>query len=221
MLRACGVLLTLVLSIAACAAAPPPPPPPPPVPEPVVIPPFPFPTVWTAAADVELRTEDGIETVDHVFTRLNVVHRDSVGLLVSCEVCSPETIGYVKLTDLVYDPEEPVDAAEEGIAEFALAVRDAALRRDLEALRPVMSPYFSYLLSGGEGPDSALGYWTIERFRSVDLLPFLLDEGLTTRDSTLWVAPPAFFADVEYTGHRAGFSRSPEGTWQWVFLING
>lgn len=220
MSRLQGFVLSLIIT-GACAAPPPPPPPPEPLPEPIVVPPFPFSTVWTAAEDVELTTDSGIRTVERTFTRLDVVYRDSVGLRVTCGICLPEATGYVEFSDVVYEPETPAEAADDEIAEFALAIRDAALRRDLEALRPVMSPYFSYILSGGESSASALAFWENERYRSLDLLPFLLDEGLTTRDSTLWVAPPDFFADVHYSGHRAGVRKTSDGTWQWVFLIKG
>ncbi|HET7275998.1 MAG TPA: hypothetical protein VFI91_12590 [Longimicrobiaceae bacterium] len=211
----------LLAMLAACAPEPPPPPPTPPapVPEPIVVPPFPFAAVWTARTDVVLSSEGDTSIVPRTFTRLEVVGRDTVGLLVRCEVCTPPATGYVALADIVYDPTTPALAAEEGIAEFALAIREAALRRDLAALRPVIAEDFTYSLTGGEGPESALISWEMERYRSIDYLPRLLDQGLATRDSTLWVAPPEFLQDLTYTGRRAGFKRSPEGRWEWVFLV--
>jgi hypothetical protein len=192
--------------------------------EPVVVEPFPYSLAWTARGGVTVRadesgTEDG--SVRDPFTRVNVLAVDTPGIRIRCLYCIPSVDGWVDREDLVYEPTTPAEAAERGLTEFVLAVRAAAEQRDESALGRVMARDFTFSLSGGGGPVDAFRRWEFQGYRALDNLPALLDRGLATRDSIIWVAPPAFLSDPWYTGMRAGFRRSPAGRWEWIYLVGG
>lgn len=210
------VLLVLLLS---CAAPPPPPPEPEPEPAPVVEP-FPDRFVWTAAPETSLRLEGRRTTVPHLFTRLEVMEPLPDGMLrVRCPTCEEGLEGVVSREDVVHGNAVPVLAAEEGLAEFLLAIRQAADRRDMTALRPVLSPWFTHSVEAPHGAGPAIIQWRREGYRSIDRLPTFLDRGVATRDGSLWMSPPEFLNDPRYSGPRAGFERDEEGRWVWLFLV--
>jgi hypothetical protein len=184
-------------------------------------PPFPSALAWTARPDVRVVTDEGETRVPHAFTRLNVLHADTIGVRVRCLYCIPALEGSLAREDVVHEALTPGAASHGTLAEFALAVRHAAEHRDLRALQGVMSSDFTFSFGGGGGPGSALIRWQWEGFRSLDHLPPLLDRGLATRDSVIWVAPPAFLSDPEYHGLRTGFRRNGAGQWEWIFLVSG
>lgn len=180
---------------------------------------FPYALAWTARADVPIRSESGEQRVEHPFTRLNVTAVDTLGVRVQCLYCIPAVDGWVRVGDLVYEPAAPAEVAAGELAEFVLAVRAAAEARDEAALRPVMSQRFTFSFEGGGGGVDAFRRWEWQGFRALDNLVPLLDRGLATRDSVIWTAPPAFLTDPGYHGLRAGFRRSPEGRWEWIYLV--
>jgi hypothetical protein len=188
-------------------------------PEPARAPEFPSSLAWTARADVQVLTEGGEVIIPNPFTRVNVLRVDTLGIHVRCLYCIPTVDGLLPREDLVYEPLRPDSAARHGLAEFLLAVREAASRRDEEALRPVMARDFTFSLAGGAGPLDAFHRWRFQGYRALDNLPPLLDRGVVTRDSVIWSAPPAFLEDPEYHGLRAGFRRSAEGRWEWIYLV--
>lgn len=153
------------------------------------------------------------------FTRLEVFAADSESLRVRCGGCPGAPLGRVSIEDVVVVPRTPEEAASEGLAEFALAVREAALRHDLAALLPVMASGFTFSFLGTQGATTAVVAWEAEHHETLDKVPELLDQGLATRDSTLWVAPPAHFEQLDFRGLRLGFRRGADGRWEWVFLI--
>lgn len=213
-------LFPLFWSLLACASAspvpPPAPPPPAPAPEPFV---FPYTSVWTREADTPLRGEGGVSRVPRPFTRLDVIRVDSAGVYVRCAACGGGAAGRVDTSAVVFRAGTPEEAARGELAEFLLAVREAAARRDAAALRPVMSELFTHSpLLGGDGRLEALAAWERERFRALDHLPALLDRGVATRDERLWVAPPEYLEADGYRGYRTGFRRADRG-WEWVFLV--
>ncbi len=219
------LIFLLFLAVpAACAgrrAPPPPPPPPPPVVEvEPVAPPFPHPFVWTMRTDQPIRTESGEVVVPYLFSRLEVLGNDSLGLRVRCSFCPVPVEGWVSPEQVVYEPTTPDLAAHRGLAEFLLAVRDAAARRDLEALQPVMVRNFIAAFDGAEGPEDAITRWRWEGFRSLDQLPALLDRGVSTRDRRIWAAPPQYLNELNYRELRAGFWRAGD-RWEWLFLVSG
>lgn len=175
--------------------------------------------MWTAAAGVELRSDGESVAVPRVFVPLEVVEADSASLLVRCGACPGGPVGRVEPAEVVFAPLAPEEAAREGLADFALAVREAARTRDLAALRPVMAPDFTFSFLGVQGAEQALEAWRGEGFAALDEVPELLDRGLATRDSLLWVAPPEHFERLDYRGLRLGFRRAPGGRWEWVFLV--
>jgi len=192
-----------------------------PEPEPAVAPEFPFALAWTARADVAIRTDEGEVRVPNLFTRLNVVAVDTLGIRVQCLHCIPAVEGLVHRDQIVYDALPPEAAARRGLAELALAVRAASEQRDETALRPVMSRHFTFSFQGGGGSVDAFRRWEFQGFRALDNLAPLLDRGLVTRDSVIWSAPPEFLSDQEYQGLRAGFRRDGDGRWEWIYLIGG
>lgn len=211
----------LFVLFAACGGPPPPPPPAPPA-EPVVeeVPPFPHPYVWTPQASMQIRTESGWDVVPHLFSRLEVLGTDSLGLRVRCSFCTEPVQGWVSREEVIYEPATPHLAAHGELAEFLLALRDAVVQLEVERLRPVMARDFMPAFAGPEGPEEALARWQWEQYRALDHLPRLLDRGVASRDGRLWVAPPEFLLDPEYQGIRAGFRRSGD-RWEWLFLVGG
>jgi hypothetical protein len=208
--------------LATAAACTPPPrpapaPPPPAVPEPA--PEAPAVEVWTRQAGVQLAAEAGTVTLPHAFIRLQVLQRDSAGMVVQCPRCPGAPIGRVDSARVVGKVRAPSEAAQLELADFALAVRAAALRRDYEALRAVMAVDFVHSLHAPEGALEAIGAWRGPRFNDLALLPALLDRGIVNVAGTpIWAAPPEYAAAPGFAGLRTGFRRGPGG-WEWVFLV--
>ncbi|HYJ80438.1 MAG TPA: hypothetical protein VEW03_12575 [Longimicrobiaceae bacterium] len=216
--RAAVVLAALVA--AACGPARRPAPPPAPLPPPPPPPPaFTAAEVWTREPGLVLRSDSAPTTLPYVFMRLQVLRVDSAGLLVRCLVCRGAPTGWIDSTRVAYAPAPPREAARLGLADFALAVRDAAQRGDIATLRALMARDFVHSLSGGEGVLEAVGAWRQHRANDLRRLPFLLDRGIVIVPGTpVWAAPPEYATQPAYTDLRAGFRRGPDG-WEWLFLV--
>jgi hypothetical protein len=211
--------LALVLLVSACGA-PPPPTPLQPAPAPAPSFEFPFTSVWTSRPGVVLQHDSITDvTVSRLFSRLEVLDADSTGVLARCSSCPGIVEGRTGWDGIVFDPGQPAAASHGLLAEFALAVRRSAEARDIEALRRIMARDFSYALTGPQGREAALVVWEAEGFSSLDQVPRLLDGGLATRDGTLWAAPAAHLEEFDYRGYRLGFRATPDGRWEWVFLM--
>lgn len=199
--------------------APVPPPPPAPPPAPAGPPPFTGTEVWTSHPGVVLRAESGPVTLPWTFMRLAVMRIDSTELQVRCLICRGAPVGMVRRDEVIHEVRAPVDAAKLDLADFALAVRDAARRRDLEALRRVMSNDFTSDFNGPEGVLAAIGNWQGRRASDLERLPFLLDRGIASvGPGGVWAAPPEHATQRGYNDLRAGFRRGPSG-WQFIFLV--
>jgi hypothetical protein len=221
-----GVLVPALAIMSACATPPPPAPPPPaPIPappSPPVPPPYPFARVYTSAAGATVRQEVGdSSTIEEAFVPLDVLGRDSVGLLVRCQTCTPPVAGRISEDEIVHTAAAPEVAALGSLGEFALAVSTAAEAHDLEALRAVMSPEFFFSFVGVQNPDAAFEVWRSEDFAALDQVPSLLAEGLGTADGKIWAAPREYVESLNYRGLRLGFRKRPDGRWEWLFLIRG
>lgn len=220
----------LALALAACTAPPRPAPAPAPLPAvpaaPVATPPPPplaqGQPVWTRDAGARLRGETSMATLPYVFMRLEVLRGDTTDLLVRCVHCPGAPEGWIAREGVVWQPADPATAQRGGLAEFALAIRDAAVRRDVPALRQVMTRDFVASLGPVDlGVLEALAEWEREGYRTLDRLPVLLDQGVASVAGTaVWAAPPAYAASTGYGGMRAGFLEGPGG-WEWLFLVSG
>lgn len=215
-----GVVFGLLL-LGGCGGPPPPAPSPAPEPEPAP-PPLPQ-VVWTARPEVTVRRGTTAVALERPFTRLDVAGRDSTGMLVvTCAYCEPLVSGLVAESDVVVEPRTPQEAAAGSIAEFALAVRDAAAWRRIEDLTPVMASDFTFGFSAQRDRAITLTAWEWERFRNLDQVPRLLDEGMVEIETDFWVAPVEYAGTPGYQGLRLGFRRSAEtGRWEWLFLVRG
>jgi hypothetical protein len=190
------------------------PPPAPPGPAP-----FTASEVWTAQPGVVLRGEAGTVTLPWTFMHLAVLRVDSTELQVRCLVCRGAPVGMVARDQVVHELRPAAEAARLELADFALAVRDAARRRDLEALRAMMSRDFTWSLDGPEGVLEALGAWQGRRAGDLERLPGLLDRGIgSVGPGGTWAAPPEHVTQRGYNDLRAGFRRGPAG-WQFIFLV--
>jgi hypothetical protein len=180
-------------------------------------------TAWTVRSGVEFTTSDGgVHPIAAPFTAVQTLGRDSAGIVVRCGPPCPEPgEGRVAEGDLVFEALPPEVAAWGELGEFALAVREAAARRDVQALRGVMNPEFTHGFIGIQTPEIASLVWESEEFASLDRVPELLDRGLASLDGRIWSAPPEFVEDREYRGLRLGFRRRPDGRWEWIYLIQG
>jgi hypothetical protein len=197
------------------APAPPPPAPPPPPPAPVFAPA----EVWTRDAGAVIQGAGFTATVPLVFTRLEVLRVDSARLLVRCPRCPGQPIGHIDTARVAHTPTTPELAARMDLADFVLAVRDAARRRDIPALRSAMSRDFIHSLEGGEGVLEAVAAWQLRNHADVDRLPALLDRGVANVLGTaVWAAPPEYAQNLSFLDLRAGFRRGADG-WEWIFLV--
>jgi hypothetical protein len=208
-------------ALAACTPPPRPVPvPPPPLPAPPAgPPPFTATEVWTAQPGLVLRVEGGGVTLPWAFMRLQVLRVDSAELQVRCLICRGAPTGMIPRASVVHEARPPADAAKLELADFALAVRAAAFRRDYEALRAMMSRDFVYSLDDAEGVLEALAGWQGRRTSDLERLPSLLDRGIVSAGpGGVWAAPPEFVTQRGYNDLRAGFRRGPAG-WQFIFLV--
>jgi hypothetical protein len=176
-------------------------------------------SAWNREQGIALRAESGARALPFRFMRLDVLEVDSARVRVRCRFCAGEPEGWIAVEDVVHVPATPQEARHD-LAEFALAVRTAALHRDVDALRPVMSREFSHQLGPVEpGLLETLSAWAVEGYASLDRVPWLLDRGLApVPGTTLWAAPPEHATTRGYADLRAGFRRGPDG-WEWIFLV--
>jgi hypothetical protein len=120
---------------------------------------------------------------------------------------------------VVYALHPPAEAAKMELADFAMAVRDAALRRDYDALRRMMSRDFVYSLDLPDGPMETIAAWQGPRAGDLQRLPALLDHGIASVGSGgVWAAPPEYVTARGYNDLRAGFRRGANG-WEFIFLV--
>ncbi len=215
-----------LLALAACTAAPaarpaagPAPKPPPAAasaPPPAAV----GASVWNRDPGALLRGDEDATPLPFLFLRLEVLEATDAELRVRCVHCLGAPSGWIARERVVHHARPPSEAAPLYLADFLLAVRDAAIRRDVEALRGVMSREFSHQLGPVEpGILETLAAWEREDFRALDRLPFLLDRGVAAVEGTpVWAAPPEHAASLRYADLRAGFRRGPEG-WEWLFLV--
>lgn len=192
----------------------------PPAPAPPPAPPgFTAGEAWTREPGLVLRSDSAPTTLPYIFMRLQVLRVDSAGLLVRCLVCPGSPTGWVDSARVAYAPAPPHEAARLALADFALAVRDAAQRGDMNTLRALMARDFVHSLSGPEGVLEAIGAWQRHRTNDLRRLPFLLDRGIVSVPGTpVWAAPPEYATRPGFADLRAGFRRGPDG-WEWLFLV--
>lgn len=218
--RAPRAVTGALLVLAACTPPPPPAPPPlPPPPPPAGPPPFTATEVWSAEPGLVLRGDSGPVTLPWAFMRMAVVRVDSTGLVVRCMACRGFPQGRVERSRVVHEVRPPLEARQLGLADFALAVREAARRKDVDALRRVMARDFVSTLDGPEGPGEAIAGWQGPRAGDLDRLAELLDRGIvSTGGGGVWAAPPEFVNQRGYADLRAGFRRGRDG-WEFSFLM--
>ena len=211
----------LFLVTAACASSPPPPGPP-------AIPPLePFPTVAPIAPPVEVWSrEPGLllrgpvpTRLPYVGMRLAVVQDAGDSLQLRCLVCPGAPVGWADRGRVIWVPQSPADARAGDLAEFVLAVRTAAIRRDSAALRMAMARTFVHAHGGVEGVIPAVRDLLGPRSQNLARLPGLLDRGVAAVSGTrVWAAPPEYATTPNYPDLRAGFMRGEDG-WEWIFFL--
>lgn len=179
-----------------------------------------FQSVWTRVPGLRLRGETSMTPLPFTFMRLEVLRADTTELLVRCAVCPGTPSGWLERSAVVHHAPAPIDAAQMELADFAFAVRDAAARRDIQALRPVMARTFAGTLGPVElGMLETLAAWEREGYRALDRMPFLMDRGIVTVSTTqVWASPPEYATSAAYADLRAGFRRGANG-WEWIFLV--
>jgi len=216
--------MAAVVLCAAAACVPPPRPVPAPPPEPAAAPPpgpppFTATEVWTTQPGLVLRAESGPVTLPWAFMRLQVVRVDSTELTVRCLTCRGAPTGVIARASVIHAARPAAEAAQLELAEFALAVREAARLRDYAALRILMSRDFVYSLDDAEGVLEAVGAWQGRRTGDLERLPSLLDRGIMPVGAGgVWAAPPEYVTQRGYNDLRAGFRRGRNG-WEFIFLV--
>jgi len=213
----------LFLVAAACASPPPPPPAPPPIPPlepfPTVVAPIVQPVeVWSREAGLLLRGPVPTR-LPYLGMRLAVVQDAGDSLQLRCVVCPGAPTGWADRGRVIWVAQTPADARNGDLAEFVLAVRTAAARRDSAALRVAMSRTFVHAHGGTEGVIPAVRDLMGTRSQNLARLPGLLDRGVATVPGTrVWAAPPEYATTPNYPDLRAGFMRGEDG-WEWIFLL--
>lgn len=177
-------------------------------------------SVWTKDANTLLRGETTGVRLPYIFMRLQVLRADTTDLLVRCVHCPGSPEGWIGRESVVHWVRPPWDVRRMDLAEFVLAVRDAAARQDLQTLRRAMSREFVHTLGPLEmGLLETFAAWEREGYRTLDRLPFILDRGVASVPGTaIWAAPPEWASSREYHDLRAGFRRGEDG-WEWIFLV--
>jgi hypothetical protein len=151
--------------------------------------------------------------------RLAVVQDAGDSLQLRCLVCPGAPMGWADRGRVIWVPQAPADARSGDLAEFVLAVRTAAVRRDTAALRTAMSRTFVHAHGGVEGVIPAVRDLMGPRAHDLARLPGLLDRGVAAVPGTqVWAAPPEYATTPNYPDLRAGFMRGEDG-WEWVFLL--
>lgn len=216
-------VLFVLLLVSGCGQTPPPPPAPPPSPPEEPAPPPAPQAVWTIAPEVAVRHNGSATAIARPLMRLDVEGwREDGTLEAVCAYCDGEVRGGVQPREVIWDPEVPTEAASGTLAEFALAIREAAAWRRIEQLLPVMAPDFTFGFSAQRDRALTPRAWEWEEYRSLDQVPRLIDEGLVAIGPDFWVAPEEYAERPGYTGLRLGFRRSEEsGRWEWLFLVQG
>jgi hypothetical protein len=182
-------------------------------------PPFTALEVWAAEPGLVLRGDSGSVTLPYAFMRMAVLRVDSSELVVRCMACRGFPAGRVAKRAVVHQVRTPLEARQMGLADFALAVREAARRKDVEAIRRVMARDFVYSLELGEGVLETVAAWQGRRASDLERLPGLLDRGIvSTGGGGVWAAPPEFVTQRGYSDLRAGFRRGADG-WEFIFLV--
>lgn len=168
-------------------------------------------------------TDSAAIALPYPFTRLDVTGSDSLGhFIVTCTYCPQPVSGSVRPDDVVYEVHAPAEAATGSLAEFALAIRDAAAWRRIDSLSVVMVEDFTFGLSSQRDRGIALIAWERESYRNLDQVPRLLDAGLVQIGKDFWVAPEPYALQPGYQGLRLGFERNAStGRWEWLFLVKG
>ncbi len=212
-------LAAALLLLAACAS---PPPPAPVIPELAPAPQSPPPArpteVWTREAGTLLRGPVPTR-LPYLGMRLAVLQDAGDSLQLRCLVCPGAPVGWTERARVIWVPYAPADARGGDLAEFVLAVREAARRRDVAALQPVMARSFVHALSGPEGVLASVSALSGPRAGDLARLPGLLDRGvIAVPDTRVWAAPPEFATLRGYSDLRSGFTRGPDG-WEWAFLL--
>jgi hypothetical protein len=80
---------------------------------------------------------------------------------------------------------------------------------------------FTFSFVGIQSPEAAFEAWRFEDFATLESIPALLDQGLSTSDEVFWSAPPAFLGAVPYRGLRLGFRERTDSRWEWLYLVRG
>lgn len=191
---------------------------PPVAPAPVSPPPAQPTEVWTREAGTLLRGPTPTR-LPYLGMRLAVVQDAGDSLQVRCLICPGAPTGWTERTRVIWVPYAPAEVRGGELAEFVLAVREAARRRDVAALRPVMARTFVHALQGPEGVLASVSALSGPRAADLARLPSLLDRGVApVPDTRVWAAPPEFVTLRGYADLRTGFTRGEDG-WEWAFLL--
>jgi hypothetical protein len=213
-----AVRTAALLLLASCGG----PPPPPPIPAleraPVAPPPASPAEAWTREAGTLLRGPVPVR-LPHLGMRVAVLEDAGDSLRVRCVVCPGAPEGWTERTRVVWVAYSPAQARQHGLADFVLAIREAARRRDVAALEGGMSRDFIYSLAGREGARAAVQDLAGPRAADLARIPAILDRGLAAVPQTpVWAAPPEYATVRGYSDLRTGFVRGPDG-WEWTFLM--
>jgi hypothetical protein len=138
--------------------------------------------------------------------------------------------GYaVPLEDEVAAPVEPEAPLEdlagfgpipEDAAEAVRAVRRAAAKRDVAALRTLIADDITWSFGAAPGADGAIAMWQADGTQ-LEAMVKVLDGGCRLDEAGAQVTcPPAYTESPGYLGHRAGFEKRGQA-WKLTFFVSG
>jgi hypothetical protein len=102
---------------------------------------------------------------------------------------------------------------------FVGRLRKAVAAHDMNAIASMMTPNFGYQLNPPLEGDGVFKYWDEQNLWPE--VEGIFSEKFVQGDEGYMVAPPQF-ADksLHYDGYRAGIRRI-NGSWKWVYFVNG
>ena len=174
--------------------------------------------VWSREAGLLLRGPTPTR-LPYLGMRMAVLQVAGDSLQVRCAVCPGGPVGWTDRGRVIWVPSTPDQARGGELAEFVLAVREAARRRDFDALRSAMAPDFVHALGGVEGVRAALADFQSRRAADLARVPGILDRGVAAVPGTrVWAAPPEYATVPGYADLRTGFVHGENG-WEWTFIL--
>lgn len=123
-----------------------------------------------------------------------------------------------KETDKLREDKRKDASGDPTFEAFVGRLRTAATKRDYGMLQSMMVSDFLYRWDNAPPGDNVYTYWSLNNIwpelERILRQPFAINRS----DTDVMVSPPAFFADPNYQGYRAGIAQV-NGSWRFVYFV--